>query len=94
MQVMLRSLAGLIVFLAASAGPASALDQSATEETNCLMACDANQENCHAGGHVPAGKYRLPTERSSSETRLSRSVRSPANFSQIDHGGLSKERSR
>jgi hypothetical protein len=93
MQVTLRSLAGLIVFLAPSAGPASALDQSATEETNCLMACDANQENCHAGGHVSAGKYRLSTEQSSSEARLSRSVRSPANFSPMDRGALSKERS-
>jgi hypothetical protein len=25
------------------------MDQSAMEETNCLMACDANQENCGAG---------------------------------------------
>ena len=48
MQTMLRSM-GLAFLLLASAGSASAMDQSAIEETNCLMACDANQENCGAG---------------------------------------------
>jgi len=42
--------AGLTIFLLAFAGSASAMDQSAIEETNCLMACDANQQNCHAPG--------------------------------------------
>jgi hypothetical protein len=46
---MLRSSASLILLLASIATPASAMDQSAMEETNCLMACDANQENCGAG---------------------------------------------
>ena len=44
--------AGLTFFLLASAGSASAMDPSAMEETNCLMACDANQQNCHAPGSV------------------------------------------
>jgi hypothetical protein len=46
---MLRSLASIILLLVSIAAPASAMDQSAVEETNCLMACDANQENCGAG---------------------------------------------
>ena len=41
--------AGLTFFLLASAGSASAMDPSAMEETNCLMACDSNQEHCGAG---------------------------------------------
>ena len=49
MHQLLRS-GGLTVFLLASAGSASAMDPSAMEETNCLMACDANQQNCHAPG--------------------------------------------
>ena len=48
MQTTLRS-AGLAFLLLASAGSASATDQSAMEETNCLMACDANQEHCANG---------------------------------------------
>ena len=46
---MLRSAILIILLLASIGGPASAMDQSAMEETNCLMACDANQENCGAG---------------------------------------------
>ena len=38
-----------VVLLLASIGQVAAMDQSAMEETNCLMACDANQENCGAG---------------------------------------------
>jgi len=38
-----------VVLLLASIGQAAAMDQSAMEETNCLMACDANQEHCGAG---------------------------------------------
>ncbi|MGH6707714.1 MAG: hypothetical protein ACREEK_01970 [Bradyrhizobium sp.] len=49
MHQLLRG-AGLALLLLASAGSASAMDPSATEETNCLMACDANQANCHAPG--------------------------------------------
>jgi hypothetical protein len=44
-----------VVLLLASIGQAAAMDQSAMEETNCLMACDANQENCGAG-QVPQNK--------------------------------------
>ena len=51
LQTMLRNL-GLTFLLVASAGPASATDPSAMEETNCLMACDANQQNCQATGQV------------------------------------------
>jgi len=46
---MLRSVVPIILLLASVGGPAAAMDQSAMEETNCLMACDANQENCGAG---------------------------------------------
>ena len=46
---MLRSVIPVILLLASVGGQAAAMDQSAIEETNCLMACDANQENCGAG---------------------------------------------
>ena len=46
---MLRSLASITLLLVSIVAPASGMDQSAMEETNCLMACDANQENCGAG---------------------------------------------
>jgi hypothetical protein len=46
---MLRGVVAIILLLASIGGPAAAMDQSAMEETNCLMACDANQENCGAG---------------------------------------------
>ena len=46
---MSRSVVPVILLLASIGGPAAAMDQSAMEETNCLMACDANQENCGAG---------------------------------------------
>jgi hypothetical protein len=46
---MLRSVAPIFLLLASISAPASAMDPSAMEETNCLMACDANQENCGAG---------------------------------------------
>jgi hypothetical protein len=46
---MLRCVAPLFLLFASIIAPASAMDQSAMEETNCLMACDANQENCGAG---------------------------------------------
>jgi hypothetical protein len=83
-------LVGLTFLLLASVGPAAAMDQSATEETNCLMACDANQENCL--GHSSVGKY--PPKSLSRQTRLSRSLHTPANFSQIDRGTPPKERLR
>jgi len=95
MQGMLRGLVGLTSLLIASVGPVAAMDQSATEETNCLMACDANQENCLATGHGSAGKSR-PHEvlLRQTQTRLSRSLRPAANFSQIDRGTPPKERLR
>jgi hypothetical protein len=46
---MLRSVIPVFLLLASIGGQAAAMDQSAMEETNCLMACDANQENCGAG---------------------------------------------
>ena len=46
---MLRSVAPVFLLLASFSAPASAMDPSAMEETNCLMACDANQEHCGAG---------------------------------------------
>jgi hypothetical protein len=94
MQAISRGLVVLTLFLIAFAGPAAAMDQSAMEETNCLMACDANQENCGAGGHASAGKHRSPTPSLTRETRLSRRLRPAANFSQIDPAALAKERPR
>jgi hypothetical protein len=46
---MLRSVVPVFLLLVSIGWPAAAMDQSAMEETNCLMACDANQENCGAG---------------------------------------------
>src|SRR4029453_12811144 len=46
---MWRCVALLFLLLASIGGPAAAMDPSAMEETNCLMACDANQEHCGAG---------------------------------------------
>jgi hypothetical protein len=54
MHVTLRGLGLVVLLLCASAGAASAMDQSATEETNCLMACDANQEHCASTARVMA----------------------------------------
>jgi hypothetical protein len=49
MGTMPRSVIPIILLLASVGGPAAAMDPSAMEETNCLMACDANQEHCGAG---------------------------------------------
>src|SRR6478609_7863688 len=49
MGTMPRSVVPIILLLASVGGPAAAMDPSAMEETNCLMACDANQEHCGAG---------------------------------------------
>jgi hypothetical protein len=94
MQAISRGLVVLTLFLIAFASPAAAMDQSAMEETNCLMACDANQENCGAGGHASAGKHRSPTPSLTRETRLSRRLRPATNFSQIDPAALANERPR
>ncbi len=45
MHIALRGL-GLVLLLLSAVGAASAMDQSTMVETNCLMACDANQEHC------------------------------------------------
>jgi hypothetical protein len=89
---MLHGLTGLTFVLFALNGPALAMDQSAGEETNCLMACDANQENCLATGHGAAG--RSPAENPPRATLMSRSLRATANFSQSDRGIPPKERLR
>ena len=82
---------GLTLVLIAFAVSAAAMDQSAQEETNCLMACDANQENC---SHAAAGKTRSLAWSQPRETRLSRGLRPAANFSQVDPGLHTKERQR
>ena len=91
MQVVPCRLPGLALVLVAFAGPAAAMDQSATEETNCLMACDANQENC---GHASAGKHRSAAPAAFRETLMSRGLRPAGNFSQVDPGRLAKLRQR
>ena len=53
---MRRSVIPVVLLLASIGGQAAAMDQSAMEETNCLMACDANQEHCMTSGRVPAQK--------------------------------------
>jgi hypothetical protein len=55
MHFMLRGL-GVTLLLSASFSPASAMDPSAMEETNCLMACDANQEHCAGSPPAPASR--------------------------------------
>ena len=56
---MLRDLGLVVLLLSASAGVASAMDQSAIEETNCLQACDANQEHCANASAQAPGNYSL-----------------------------------
>ena len=53
---MLRGPSLALLLLSGSVGAASAMDPSATEETNCLMACDANQEHCASTPHVTTPK--------------------------------------
>jgi hypothetical protein len=90
---MRRGLAGLTFLLLLSAGPAAAMDPSAQEETNCLMACDANQQNCQANAHMPATTHgaRAGLAR---EAKASRGLRPAANYSQMDRRALSAERLR
>jgi hypothetical protein len=94
MQSMLRSLTALTLLLFAPAVPALAMDQSATEETNCLMACDANQQNCLATGHWAAGKHGLSATKANREVLKSRSSHASANFSQVNRSVAPKERLR
>jgi hypothetical protein len=60
-----------VVLLLASIGQAAAMDQSAMEETNCLMACDANQENCGAGQVSQNKIHSLATSLSQRKTNAS-----------------------
>ena len=91
MQMLLRSV-NLTLFLLASAGSVSAMDQSAMEETNCLMACDANQENCLAAGPDSAhrnhslAEHSLPREQKSSPAI---SFRRTTGLSEVYDGTLS-----
>lgn len=62
---MLRG-SSLVLLLLLSAGPAFAMDQSATEETNCLQACDANQEHCATNASTPSPRNYSPVRLSSS----------------------------
>jgi hypothetical protein len=93
MQVMLRAL-GLTLLLSASVGSAFALDQSATEETNCLAACDANSENCMATG-ASTHKQSL-AKAASREVDAPVSLRRTAKFSHVGQGVTpdGKERTR
>ena len=75
MQTRLRS-AALTVLLLALTGSAYAMDPSAMEETNCLRACDANQEHCLSAERVSAprsysraGYSSLPEAKSSPRNR-------------------------
>jgi hypothetical protein len=74
----LRALSLAFLLLSVAARAASAMDPSAMEETNCLMACDANQEHCASTPHVTVPRNfsaaaRLPLKKS----RLLASSRRP-----------------
>ena len=89
---MRRGLVGLTLVILVSAGPAAAMDQSAQEETNCLMACDANQQNCQASAHAAAAHGARAGL--APETKASRGLRPSTNYSQVDRGALSGQRLR
>jgi hypothetical protein len=72
---MLRDFGLALLLLSSSVGAASAMDPSATEETNCLMACDANQEHCAPTPHVTAPRYH--------SSNYSVAARSPASKSRV-----------
>jgi hypothetical protein len=90
---MRRGLVGLTFATLLSAGPAAAMDQSAQEETNCLMACDANQQNCQANAHMPAAAHGARAGLAP-EAKAPRGLRPAANYSQVDRGALSAARLR
>lgn len=80
MHVMLRGLGRAFLLLASIGGPASAMDPSATEETNCLMACDANQEHCASTPHVAtprndSSNYSVAAHLPSAKIKVPESVR-------------------
>jgi hypothetical protein len=66
-----RWVVAIIVLLASIGGPAAAMDPSAMEETNCLMACDANQENCGAGQVSQNKSHSLAAASSQRKTQVS-----------------------
>jgi hypothetical protein len=71
-------IAALICLLSALIDPASAMDQSAMEETNCLMGCDSNQEHCMGLGNRSALMQYSSIEPASKSSRL----RHPVAFSE------------
>ena len=74
---MLRARCLALLLLSASVGAASAMDQSATEETNCLMACDANQEHCASTPRVTAPRNYSVAARLPAKSKLLASPRRP-----------------
>jgi hypothetical protein len=78
MHIALRGLGLGFLLLCASSGAASAMDPSATEETNCLMACDANQEHCASSPHVTTPRnYSVATHVPSVKSKALASSRRP-----------------
>ncbi len=55
MRITVRRTVSFVLLLVLT-GSAYAMDPSAIEETNCLKACDANQENCMSTEPVVAPK--------------------------------------
>ncbi len=79
---MLRAFGLALLLLSASVDAASAMDPSATEETNCLMACDANQEHCASTAHVTVPKnqpsnYSVAARLTATKSKLLASSRRP-----------------
>jgi len=71
MQTTVRSTFSIVLLLALT-GSAYAMDQSAIEETNCLRACDANQEHCMSAERIVAPRSSARREYSSlPEVKLS-----------------------
>lgn len=85
---MLRSVVPIGLLLASLTAPAFAMDPSATEETNCLAACDANGENCGAGHALRKNHSSADNFRSSSAI----SSRRLTGFSAMSAGTLSQPR--
>jgi hypothetical protein len=77
---MLRIVAPVFLLLASISAPASAMDPSAMEETNCVMACDANQENCGAGQVSPNKSHSLATSPSQRKTMSPKPAARPLNL--------------
>jgi len=63
---------GVILLLLALPPSASAIDQSGMEDTNCLMACDANGEHCR--GNAPLSARRIDPR---AEVTPGRGIKSP-----------------